>query len=177
MTKSAIAIRATRPDESRILPEIERSAGQAFRAIADLAWVADDDVLSVNEHRRLAGLGTSWVALAGDRAVGFVCAERIGPDVHIWEAAVRCEEQGRGIGTRLMRAVQLHAVETGVERLTLTTFRGVPWNEGLYRRLGFRLIEPAQLDERLRQVLEEEAAAGFPAERRCAMHMSIEAAS
>jgi hypothetical protein len=38
MTKAAIAIRPTRPGESRFLPEIERSAGQAFRAIADLAW-------------------------------------------------------------------------------------------------------------------------------------------
>ena len=173
MHEYAILLRPTRADEAHFLPDVERSAGEAFRAIPELAWVADDDVTDTLEHRRLVDLGTSWVAVAGEQHVGFICAERFGPDLHVWLVAVRREAQGRGIGAELMQVVIEHAVESGAARLTLTTFRGVPWNEPFYRHLGFEAIEVGDLDERLRRVLAEEAAAGFAAERRCAMCMSV----
>ena len=63
MTAPIISIRPTRLDETGLLPEVERSAGEAFRDIPDLAWVADDEVTGPREHHRLASLGTSWVAV------------------------------------------------------------------------------------------------------------------
>lgn len=166
-------IRPTRPDETHLLPAIERSAGMAFSAIPELAWVAADDVLSAEEHRRLARAGTSWVAELDGHPVGFACAECVGADLHVHEVAVRRDLQGQGLGTRLMRSVEAHARKTDLARLTLTTFRDVPWNEPFYRRLGFSIVAPDALDDRLRRVLDEEAAAGFPSAMRCAMQMSL----
>lgn len=172
MTGSTTFIRTTRIDETDLLPEIERSAGEAFLDVPDLAWVAADEVTGPCEHRRLAGLGTSWVAAADDQLLGFACAERFGPDVHVHLVAVRREAQGRGLGTRLMQTVLDHAFASGAARVTLTTFRDVPFNEPFYRRLGFTLVAPGDLDARLRRTLAAEAAAGMPAERRCAMAAS-----
>jgi GNAT superfamily N-acetyltransferase len=172
MTGSTPFIRTTRTDETDLLPEVERSAGEAFLELPDLAWVAADEVTSPCEHRRLAGLGTSWVAVSDDQLLGFVCAERFGPDLHIHLVAVRREAQGHGLGTRLMQTVLDHAFDSGAARVTLTTFRGVPFNEPFYRQLGFTLVPAADLDARLRRTLAAEAAAGMPAERRCAMAAS-----
>ena len=127
--------------------------------------MAADEVTGSCEHRRLADSGTSWVAVADDQLLGFVCAERFGPDLHVHLVAVRREAQGRGLGTRLMQTVLDHAFDPGAARVTLTTFRDVPFNEPFYRRLGFTLVAPADLDARLRRTLAAEAAAGMPAER------------
>ena len=169
MTVPTISIRPTRLDEARLLPEVERSAGEAFRDIPGLAWVADDEVTGPREHHRLASLGTSWVAVSDDQLLGFACAEHFGYDLHVWIMAVRREAQGQGLGTRLMRAVLGYAFDSGATRVTLTTFRGVPFNEPFYRRLGFVVVPSGGLDERLRRTLAAEADAGFAAEHRCAM--------
>jgi GNAT superfamily N-acetyltransferase len=174
MTGSTIAIRPTRLDETGLLPEVERSAGEAFRDIPDLAWVADDEVTGPREHHRLASLGTSWVAVSADQLLGFACAERFGHDLHVCIMAVRREAQGQGLGTRLMDAVLEYAFDSGAARVTLTTFRGVLFNEPFYQRLGFMVVPPGGLDERLRRTLAAEAAAGFPAELRCAMQRPTE---
>jgi GNAT superfamily N-acetyltransferase len=175
MTGSTILIRTTRIDETDLLPQVERSAGEAFRDVPDLAWVADDEVTGPREHRRLAVLGTSWVAVADDQLLGFAIAEHFfGPDLHIHLLAVRREAQGQGLGTQLMRTVLDYAFDSGAARVTLTTFREVPFNEPFYRRLGFTVVPPGDLDERLTRTLAAEAAAGFPAERRCAMQRLAE---
>ena len=174
MTAPTISIRPTRLDETGLLPEVERSAGEAFRDIPDLAWVADDEVTGPREHHRLASLGTSWVAVSDDQLLGFACAERFGHDLHVWIIAVRREAQGQGLGTRLMHTVLEYAFDSGAARVTLTTFRGVLFNEPFYQRLGFMVVPSGGLDERLRRTLAAEAAAGFPAERRCAMQRLTE---
>jgi len=174
MTGSTIFIRTTRIDETDLLPEVERSAGEAFRDVPGLAWVADDEVTGPREHRRLAVLGTSWVAVSDDQLLGFAIAEHFGPDLHIHLLAVRREAQGQGLGTRLMHTVLDYAFDSGAARVTLTTFRTVPFNEPFYRRLGFMVVPPGDLDERLRRTLAAEAAGGFPVERRCAMQRLTE---
>lgn len=171
--KPDVVIRHTRASEAELLPEVERSAGEAFRSVPGLAWVADDDVLGSGEHRRLAEAGTSWVALVGVRPIGFVCAERFGRDLHIQQIAVRTEAQGQGIGRGLMRVVLEHAIESGAASVTLTTFRELPFNEGFYLDLGFQTLEEGGLDDRLRQTLADEARAGFPATQRCAMQLRL----
>ena len=174
MTGSTSFIRTTRIDETDLLPEVESSAGEAFRDVPDLAWVADDEVTGPREHHRLASLGTSWVAVSDDQLLGFACAERFGPDLHVHLLAVRREAQGQGLGTRLMHTVLDYAFDSGAARVTLTTFRRVLFNEPFYRRLGFAVVPSVDLDERLRRTLAAEAAAGFPAERRCAMQRLTE---
>ncbi|MBW8907503.1 MAG: hypothetical protein JF620_00445, partial [Mesorhizobium sp.] len=50
-------IRPARPDDAEALPAIEQSAGLAFRAIPELAWLADGDNASPEQHRALIAGG------------------------------------------------------------------------------------------------------------------------
>jgi GNAT superfamily N-acetyltransferase len=174
MPDRSLSVRPSRSREAPLLPPIERSAAKAFLDLPDLAWIATDDVLSVEAHQHFIELGGSWVAEVDGRIVGFACAERHEEDLHLWEVSVRREEQGRGAGRALIEAVKAHAARRHLRRVTLTTFRDVPWNEGFYRGLGFRLLERGELDNRLSDVLDLEKRRGLPPERRCAMAFVLE---
>lgn len=176
MFDRSIHVRPTRPEEAEGLPPIERSAAQAFLALPELAWVATDDVLPVEAHRHFIELGGSWVVELDGRVVGFACAERYEADLHVWEVSVRREEQGRGAGSALIEELKAHAARRCLSRVTLTTFRDVPWNEGFYRRLGFRVLAREELDHRLSHVLDLEDRQGMPLAQRCAMAYALEPA-
>ncbi|MEP6621325.1 MAG: hypothetical protein ABJE47_18510 [bacterium] len=85
---------AERRDATR-LPAIERSAGQSYRQIPDLSWIADGDDQSVERHLELIALGTNWVVVDHpDSPIGFLSAEVLGDSLHVWEVAVRQDRQG-----------------------------------------------------------------------------------
>ena len=164
---SVYAIRLGRAVDAALLPDVERSAGEAFRGIPDLAWVADDQVGEPEFLLPLIEAGTLWVAAdPGDRPVGFLAADVVGEVLHIWELAVANEAQQKGIGRRLMETAEAHARAAGLHAETLTTFIDVSWNAPFYRRLGFELLSPGD-DARLDELNRLEAERGLP--RRCAM--------
>jgi len=101
--------------------------------------------------------------------VGFLTAENTGTALHIWQMAVRYERQGQGLGRRLLDVAVGRARALNLLALTLTTFRDVPWDAPFYRRCGFSVLEPSQLDARLRAILRAKIAHGLPGDRRCAM--------
>lgn len=173
-----ITIRLAVPQDACRLPAIERSAGHIFRTVPGLAWIADDAVMSAEAHLASIVAGTSWVAFdVTGEVVGFLSAERIDTELHVWELAVRAERQGRGIGTRLVGAAAGHARASGLRALTLTTFRALAWNERFYAQLGFVTLEDGAIEGRLRAVLEREGIHGLPLERRCAMRFDLIASS
>ena len=164
------SIRPTELRDAELLPEIERSAGKAFLDIPDLAWIADDEVRSEAWHRHHISMNSSWIGSSLDGApVGFLCAEVLGRNLHIWEIAVRRRFQRRGLGRMLIEHSARQAKAAGCPALALTTFRGIRWNEPYYHQLDFRTLEAEQLTEELRAILEKEANNGLPRERRCAM--------
>lgn len=164
-----------RPTDADIpqLPVVERSAARSFATIPELSWIVGDDVLDEAQHRRFAAGGWSWVADIAGEPVGFVCAELVEPEVHIWEIAVGEPYQQQGIGSRLMARIEVQARGAGADALTLTTFRDVPWNGPFYASLGYEVIEPEACSPRLRRILELEVQAGMPADRRCAMRLRL----
>jgi GNAT superfamily N-acetyltransferase len=166
----AIQIRHAVPADAALLSDIERSAGALFRILPDLAWIADHQVMSAEAHLARIAEGTVWVA-QDERAslIGFLTAQGAGDELHIWELSVHAGHQGRGVGRQLMEAAEAYARRTGISALTLTTFRGVPWNEPFYARLGFETQEGAAIGERLSALLRDEVLHGLPGERRCAM--------
>lgn len=172
-----VTIRPAREDEVEALRRVERSAAQAFRMIEAFSWIATDDVQSAERHLDLIEKGTNWAATAdGDHPVGFLSAEITGPELHIWEISVDHLHQGFGIGRKLIRHAVEQAAEHGLEAVTLTTFRTIPWNCPFYERLGFSLLDEAGLSPRLSDVLNEEAGHGLQRETRCAMRMTLPAA-
>ncbi|WP_049007399.1 GNAT family N-acetyltransferase [Enterobacter cloacae] len=166
-----ITVRPTRCDDVYALPAIERAAGERFRRYPELAWLAEGEVISAEQHLEYAERGQSWLALANDRPVGFILTEAHSSSLFIVELSVDLDWQGKGIGRQLIACVADHARQLGLTSLTLTTFRDVPWNAPFYARLGFEQI--AELTPELRQKREDEAAHGLAYESRCAMRLSL----
>lgn len=163
----------TEIDEVEFLPEIECSACEIFRSFPDLAWIAEDEAMPSEIHRKYAAAGTSWIAEADGQRVGFLCAESDFRDLHIQELSVRQEWQGKGIGRKLMNTAIEYARRNQFKLVTLTTFREVPWNAPFYRSLGFEVIENENLGPRLKKILETEAEHGFSPLQRCAMRLRV----
>ncbi len=66
-----LTIRFARGDDWLTLPEIERHAGEAFRALG-MDAVADDDPLSVERLADYQQAGRAWVAEDAGRVVGYL---------------------------------------------------------------------------------------------------------
>ncbi len=155
------------------LPVVELLGGEAFLDVPGLEWIADDDVMSAEEQRPLVEAGTVWVARDGDEIAGFLSVEEIGDDLHVRNVSVLPDCQKQGIGRALFAEAIAQANARGVERLTLTTFRDLAFNELFYASMGFVRLEEAELPKRLRDELDDEAARGLPCERRCAMVLEL----
>lgn len=168
-----ILIRPTTLADTAALPAIERAAGQRFLAIPELAWIADDRIVSAEEHQQYARAGMSWLALADDLPVGFLLGEAMESSLYIAEFSLHLDWQGKGVGRQLMNYVTQWAREQGYTSLTLTTFRHVAWNAPLYAHLGFDMLEDNALPAPLRRKREEEAAHGIAYESRCAMRLML----
>lgn len=159
---------ATQQD-ALVMPEIERSSGEAFRQISDLAWIADDTVTSQERHEALIGLGTAWVSRdANNVLTGFLTAEVREDTLHIWQMSVRSDQQRKGVGRNLIQVAENWSRSKQLAALTLTTFRDVPWNAPFYASCGFQDVDPNSYPV-LRATLEAERQAGLPIEQRCAM--------
>lgn len=165
-----INVRIAQETDAETLPDIEQSAGDAYREIAELAWIADDDNQTVERYRELIAKGTCWVAVDdGNRPVAFLSAEIHDSTLHIWEVGVRLDRQRQGIGRALLEHAIADAKGRGLDALSLTTFRDVIWNAPFYQKLGFQILDAAQAGKRLREVLHREIEHGMPERRRCAM--------
>jgi GNAT superfamily N-acetyltransferase len=155
-------------DEVAALPGIEARACSLFDTVPATASLPEyptpiDDFIEAQRQ------GLLWVArLPGAGPVGFALAERLGDDLHLEELDVLPEHGRRGIGTALLRTVRAQAASER-RRLTLTTFKDVPWNRPFYERLGFHVLDDDALTPGLAERVEEETAAGLPRALRVVM--------
>jgi GNAT superfamily N-acetyltransferase len=153
---------------------IERSAGEAFRTMDALSYVADGPVMSVEQHLAFIDAQASWVAVdTTDRPLGFICAEIDAAEAHIVELSVRHDLQGRGYGRTLIEAVVDWARRSDLDAVTLTTFRDLRFNEIFYQRMGFVTLDQDNLSPRLRDILRIEEEHGLPGSLRCAMRLPL----
>jgi streptomycin 6-kinase len=164
-----VTIRRARPQDAAHLPAVEKSAGEAFRVLADLAWIASDRVVEAASYAEPIREGTVWLAESNGRIVGVLLAESAGDVLHITELAVVRDAQQRGIGRKLLDAATAFARVKGLSAVTLTTFRHVAWNAPFYARYGFALLDNP--DARLQTHLREETERGLP--NRCAMRLAV----
>ena len=164
-------IRKTKLSDIEHLPLLERSAGSAFKSLPSLAWIADDSIMSAEEHKSLLATGLSWVALepSSQTICGFINAEIIEGEFYIGEVSVSETYQKKGIGSKLLKAALTQAKSLGLSTATLITFIDVPWNAPYYQRLGFVILTTDTLPQYLERKLQAEKSAGLPLDRRCAM--------
>ncbi|WP_437580702.1 GNAT family N-acetyltransferase [Sorangium sp. So ce887] len=155
------------------LPEIERSASEAFRG-TDLDFDTLSSVTPAEGWRDALRAGTLWVVDDGaGNAIAFLGAEAIGGELHIREFDVALDRQGQGLGRRLLGHVIAWARTAELQALTLTTFRTVPWNGPFYAAMGFRELSPAEMSSRLVEILKKEAHQGLDPAQRCAMRLDL----
>ncbi|MFF1379084.1 GNAT family N-acetyltransferase [Streptomyces sp. NPDC058308] len=152
------------------LQDIERAAGEPFRALG-MAAIADDEPFSVEELDRFRRAGRAWVAAdADDRPVGYLIGEPLAdsadgdptdPVFHIEQVSVHPRAARRGVGRDLIEHVARWARAQGAAALTLATFADVPWNAPYYARIGFRPLADARLSPALRGIRAHEAELGL----------------
>ncbi|MFC9242613.1 GNAT family N-acetyltransferase [Streptomyces sp. NPDC057136] len=155
-------IRPARRSELPLLQDIERAAGEPFRALG-MSAVADDDPppLGLLESYRRAG--RSWVAAesltsaasatsAAEQPLGYLIADPVDDAAHIEQVSVAPTAARRGIGRALIDHLAHWAEAQDLRALTLTTFTEVPWNAPYYSRLGFRTLTENELTDGLRAI-------------------------
>ena len=132
-------VRPARAADLRHLAPIEDAGGPQF---AELFGEAIEPILlspAMDGRQRAAEPGFLLVAAPeGEGApIGFVHVLVIDGQAHLEQVSVHPDHQRRGIGRGLVEAAMAEARAQGFDRLSLCTYRDVPWNGPFYRALGF----------------------------------------
>jgi GNAT superfamily N-acetyltransferase len=147
-------VRVARAADLRHLAPIEDAGGPQFRV--HFGEAIEPILLSpaMDGRQRAAEPGFLLVAVIDEHGppVGFVHVLVIDGHAHLEQLSVLPEHQRQGIGAELTRAAMAEARALGFDRLSLCTYRDVPWNGPFYRGLGFtEVTELAAYEQRLRE--------------------------
>jgi GNAT superfamily N-acetyltransferase len=167
-----VAIRPATADEVEGLPAMQVAAGALFPELG-MHLVSDGPAHSVDGFRQARAHGDLLVAADGGKIVGFVRTKVLDGSLHVEQVTVAPGWQGRGIGRALMLAVEQAAAGRGFTRMTLTTFRDVPFNDPFYERLGWTRLDADSLTPGLAAERDEEMRAGLDLWPRTAMGKSL----
>lgn len=146
MSAPDVVVRLARPSDLRRLAAIEDSGLAAFEAHFGGAMVPALSTPAPSGSER-DGDGFLLVATIGRALVGFVHVIDLDGSAHLEQVSVLPEHGRVGVGTRLVRAAMEEARWSGYHRMSLCTYRDVPWNGPFYARLGFAEVhdlEPYQ---------------------------------
>lgn len=167
------SLRWARPDELRAVQEIEHRAATRLASVG-LPAAVNLPVQPIEALQATCDQGRLLVATdEADRPVGFAIFSLHDDEAHLEEIDVVPEHAGRGVGRQLIQVVVAQTRDAGLSRLTLTTFRDVPFNAPFYARLGFRIVDDAHLSPRLLHIREEERRNGVDLAPRVAMVLEV----
>ncbi|AGZ38307.1 GNAT family N-acetyltransferase [Actinoplanes friuliensis] len=160
------SIRPTRHSDLVVLQQIELAAGALFRDVG-MPDIADNPLPTIEALAAFQEADRSWVTVDDDdQPIAFVLVMIVDGLAHVEQVSVSPAYARQGLGRRLIDHVDAWAVEQGMAALTLTTFRGVPWNGPYYQRIGFVTLAAEERGPELTQLMVQEAAHGLdPAER------------
>lgn len=162
-------IRPARAADLPVLQDIERAAGEPFRA-HHMAVVADGQPPTIAELKEFQKDGRCWVVTDDeDRPIGYLLGAVIDGHAHVDQVSVHPGHWRHGHGRRLIDTLGAWATDRDLAGLTLTTFADIPWNAPYYERLGFRVLADDELTDGLRQVRAHEAERGLDAWPRVTM--------
>lgn len=166
-------LRPRRQDEDPLLVGVENRAAGLFRDHG-FPEVADNPFATVADFRAMIGSCRVWVAAdERDRPVGYAVAGPLGGGLHLRELSVDPAHARRGIGSALVRAVIDAARTDGASRVSLTTFRNVPFNRPFYETLGFNELDLRRAPDALTQAFHDELPAGVAASARLLMEYPL----
>lgn len=161
------------PEHMNSLSEIERAAATQFPEEV-LPQDLRDKTISIESLETARQRGLLWVAIDKDRnPVGFALADDHGATLHLEELDVHPNHQRRGIGRAMLETVCQYALGAEYQGITLTTFSTVSWNAPWYKKMGFKVLKPAEISPRLRAIMRVEAERGLDPRLRVAMLKSF----
>lgn len=167
-------IRAATDEDIAVLPALQVAAGAAFRGLG-MDVVADGPPPPVVDLHRARTTGDLLVAVRQEKVVGFVRTTVLDASLHVVQLSVAPDHQRRGIGRSLMRAAERSAASRGFARMTLTTFRDVPFNGPFYARLGWVELAAESVTAGLAAEREDGRRAGLDRWPRIAMGKAVSA--
>ena len=135
-------IDAAGPSDIPRLIEIDKEAGRLFEPTGLLSAAALDD--HVPEDVLIEALRKNLLILARHedaKPVGFALVSLREDCLYLDQISVSPAFGKRGIGTKLMRHVEVRAIEFDRLSIVLSTFRDVPWNAPFYSSLGYKIIK------------------------------------
>jgi GNAT superfamily N-acetyltransferase len=170
-------IRPPRPDELRLLPQIENEADRSYADVGLHFIVAmpTATLASLEHGRRHDRL---WVAVSpSGRPVGFALMKLYGETAWLDQLSVLERWRRSGLGSALIERTAAQARRLGFEALYLSTYRDVPWNAPYYARRGFVEVQRAGWARAVRQHMQRENSHGHPSWRRIVMRRAVSASS
>lgn len=165
------SIRNGTSEDCVVLPAIEGAAAELFRPLNIISPELDFDTLPLAFLEKQCAAGMLLVATHEDVPVGFVVAMDKDGDFYIAELDVHPDHGKRGLGAGLMQAICSQAFEAGKPRVTLCTFRDVPWNAPFYARLGFTEITKSDWQPWMHDLAERQTNEGLDMETRVYMEL------
>ncbi|WCM22434.1 GNAT family N-acetyltransferase [Paraburkholderia bryophila] len=174
---SSVTFRFAAPSDANAIRAIEFEAGQRFASVG-LTGIADAPPMDIERVENKIAAREIIVAVDADAdadatRVGFVMFEPQPTRIYIQELDVLTSHAGCRIGAALIEQVAQHALDRQLTQLILSTYREVPWNAPYYRRLGFRDIEPADLDAHLIERRDAHIARGLDESKRVFMRRDL----
>ena len=168
-------IRSARTEDLPRLRDLERAAGAMFRDLG-MDAIAGDEPLPIGELAAFQSAGRVWVFVDDlDSPVAYLLVGAIDAAAHIEQVSVHPQSARRGVGAMLIETAARWARQRGLEALTLTTYRDVPWNRPYYERLGFRIVAEGEMTAGLRALRAREVALGLDRWPRVAMRRPVDA--
>lgn len=162
--------------------DIERLLEVERRAAALLLGLGTHDLfamhsLSAQDLREGTIKGILRVAEVDGHAVGFALCGQVDGHAHLFEMDVVPGHGRRGIGSALLESVCELAAARGLQSITLSTLRNVPWNAPFYAARGFFEIDESQWGPQLAVIIENERILGVPPELRVVMRRKLPVAA
>jgi ribosomal protein S18 acetylase RimI-like enzyme len=168
-------MRPARASDLAHIGPIEDAGGAQFRA--HFGEAIEPILLSpaTDGRQRAAEPGFLLVAVGQDDVpVGFVHVLVIEGHAHLEQLSVLPDHQRRGIGAALTRTAIDEARAQGFDRLSLCTYRDVPWNGPFYRSLGFTEVAEAELAPYEARIREKERGLRLDVNgARCVMEVAL----
>ncbi|HLA96399.1 MAG TPA: GNAT family N-acetyltransferase [Pyrinomonadaceae bacterium] len=144
--KAEVNVRLATATDAEAISNVLR---EAFTVYRDHYTAEAFEVVTPNraEIARRFEEGPIWVAEVGGEVVGTVSVTTEPEGLYVRSMAVGPNVQGRGVGHRLLDAVDEYAADTEFERIFLYTTYFVPGAKGIYEKHGFQRVRDTTADE------------------------------
>ncbi|MGW9347939.1 Acetyltransferase (GNAT) family protein [Nocardiopsis flavescens] len=142
--------------EIRPMEPGDEAGAVAASLSADTLFARAGVVLPPDDPRELFDHAAVLVAVEDGAVRGLAATVALDGGVHLEQLAVHADHGRRGIGSALTEAVCAGAWAAGRPRVTLTTFRDLPWNGPWYAARGFAELPRAEWGAGLRELWERE---------------------